>query len=60
MLQLVHIAHNRFREIRQVPLPEVAKGQFSQTLGQSDADCFDLAIDQAVRGSILLQMRYKR
>ena len=57
MLQTVHIAHDRLGEVSQVPITEVTKGQLSQPLGQSDADCFDFAVDQAVRGLVLLQMR---
>ena len=60
MLKTVHIAHDRLREVSQVPLTEVAEGQLSQPLGQTDTDCFDLTIDKAVCGSVLLQMRDDR
>ena len=56
MLQTVHVAHDCLRKVSQVPLAKVAERQLSEPLGQSDADCFDLAVDQAVCGTVLLQM----
>ena len=56
MLQTVHITHDRFRQISQIPLTEIAQRQFPQTFRETDAHVFHFSVNQAIGRLILLQM----
>ena len=56
MFQTVHVAHDGFRQIRQIPFAEPAQRQFPQTLRNADAHGLYFSVDQPVSRHILLQM----
>ena len=57
VLQPVHVAHQGFRQVRQVTLAEIAKRQPAQALRQAQPGVFHLAVDQSVGCLVLLQVR---
>ncbi len=57
MLQPVHITHDRFRQIGQIPLAEIAQRQFPQTFRETDARVFHFTVNQSIGRLILLQVR---
>ena len=51
--------HKGFRQVRQIPFPEVTQGELPQPLCQAQAGILYLVIHQPVGGLVLLHMGHK-
>ena len=56
MLQPVHVSHDGFSQIRQIPFSEVSQRQFPQTLRQADPHILNFTVYQTVCCPVLLHM----